>query len=101
MSYYNSKGEAMTQSAFFALLAAKKRKDIGRFAASRYYQRKTGNTSLRLYILACQLLAVEEAKQREAEQRRSQQDRDEATLMQRATSCTQASNLLDFLTLQH
>ena len=55
--YYNAAGEQMTRAAFFALKAATMRKQIGRYAAMRYAIKN--GSSLSLFRLACQLLAVE------------------------------------------
>lgn len=60
-TYYSRNGDIITPAAFFALKAAAMRAQIGNYAARRYYQLHSSNSSLHLYRIACQLHAIEQA----------------------------------------
>ena len=57
-TYVTSEGRQVTRDAYIALRAAQLRGSIGNFAARQYFLRHTGARTLRLYRIACQLLAI-------------------------------------------
>lgn len=59
--YYSSTGAQLTAPAFWALKAATMRQQIGNHAARRMAIRN--GSTMRLYVLACQLLAMQRAEQ--------------------------------------
>jgi len=55
-TFATESGEVVTRAAYFAILAARMRSSIGRYAAQRYAL--NNGSTLSLYRLACQLQAV-------------------------------------------
>lgn len=57
-TYVTAQGKQVTRDAYIALRAAQLRTSIGSYAARQYFLRHTGARTLRLYRVACQLLAL-------------------------------------------
>lgn len=57
-TYIGQHGQPVTRVAYIALRAAELRSSIGAYAARQYFLRHSGQHSLRLYRIACQLRSL-------------------------------------------